>query len=371
MAFTLALYYPWIDITNEDWLKSAVLYWDKIRTVVPESIKTPYSTRTALELHDVGILTPLRVQSDMEEIQSLTDDVVKYLDKPETAEFFLADELRPQMLIHTDKLSMSVQRLASIHPEKLSSEVRYALENSKVLSGQSGGWYEVDARFADFYMTLLATRLSERVGAGLLTDRPTNNKLAISVKLDASLDNQVSQMRKRIREYDAYGQREIAPATLAQGMLVDLILQRIRIAPETPVNKIIKFRRKHADELGRFRSKIDLLTQTVSSDLPIQNLRQKVKDIYHNEVFPSLKDLNKGLRAHGIRWFTENYLKVAFLSTSSTSVIALLGLSVPQALLVSGGISLTASAILYNLDKAQTLSKNPFAYILATEKAFT
>ena len=31
-----ALYYPFIDIQNEKWLKTALLYWDEIRTIVPE-----------------------------------------------------------------------------------------------------------------------------------------------------------------------------------------------------------------------------------------------------------------------------------------------------------------------------------------------
>ena len=34
MAFTRALYYPTIDITNDEWLKTAVLFWDEINTIV-------------------------------------------------------------------------------------------------------------------------------------------------------------------------------------------------------------------------------------------------------------------------------------------------------------------------------------------------
>ncbi|UCZ56412.1 hypothetical protein LGV61_11870 [Desulfurispirillum indicum] len=39
MAFTKSLYYPWIDIPDEAWLKTAGLYWDKIQTIVPSSIE--------------------------------------------------------------------------------------------------------------------------------------------------------------------------------------------------------------------------------------------------------------------------------------------------------------------------------------------
>jgi hypothetical protein len=38
MAFTKSLYYPWIEIKDEAWLKNAFLYWDTIQTIVPESV---------------------------------------------------------------------------------------------------------------------------------------------------------------------------------------------------------------------------------------------------------------------------------------------------------------------------------------------
>ena len=41
MAFTKALYYPWIDIKDESWLKTTILYWNHIQTIVPESFDNP------------------------------------------------------------------------------------------------------------------------------------------------------------------------------------------------------------------------------------------------------------------------------------------------------------------------------------------
>jgi hypothetical protein len=47
-----------------------------------------------------------------------------------------------------------------------------------------------------------------------------------------------------------------------------------------------------------------------------------------------------------------------------------LGLSVPYALLVGAGASLTMSTILYNRAKSKILRQNPFSYMLLTEKTF-
>jgi hypothetical protein len=37
-----ALYYPHIDIEDGAWLRSAVLFWDEIKTISPNSVKKPY-----------------------------------------------------------------------------------------------------------------------------------------------------------------------------------------------------------------------------------------------------------------------------------------------------------------------------------------
>jgi len=301
MSFTVALYYPWIDINDESWLKSAALYWETIRTIVPESIHEPYSTRTALEFQDAGVLVPLRVHSRMNEIEGLAEDILNYLSSPEAAEMLVADRLPSCHRVHVDKLPETLHRLARINPDKLPYEVQRILERAQgALGYRRDGWYNVDERFASFYMTLLATRLSERIGAGLLTDFPASNRLSVSAKLDAQQRDLFGQMRRR-REFDAYPPRRTIPSTLAQGMLVNLIMKKIGIDPETPPGKILKFREDHAVELGRLREKIGSLTESISSDSPIEHLQQRAHDVYQNSVLPALHSLERGLTASAIR----------------------------------------------------------------------
>ena len=82
----------------------------------------------------------------------------------------------------------------------------------------------VDSVFADFYMTLLATRLAERTGAGLLTPMTASHKLSLAVKADSTLTGFIRRRSRHEREFEAWGPRRGMPATLAQGMLVDLIV---------------------------------------------------------------------------------------------------------------------------------------------------
>ena len=39
MSFGHALYYPYINLTNKNWVKHALLFWDNISRIVPQSIE--------------------------------------------------------------------------------------------------------------------------------------------------------------------------------------------------------------------------------------------------------------------------------------------------------------------------------------------
>ena len=54
---------PWIDVRDEAWLKTVLLYWDSVHTIVPESIDASYSTVTGRALQDAQFLVPHRVHS--------------------------------------------------------------------------------------------------------------------------------------------------------------------------------------------------------------------------------------------------------------------------------------------------------------------
>lgn len=183
-----ALYYPWIDVRDETWLKTALLYWDSVRTIVPESIDAPYSTDTGRALQDAEFLVPLRVRSGMAEIEDLAGDVLTYLGSAEGAELLIAGHGGRRRDIHVEKFPDELGRLADIHPEKLPYQIRHLLHDLAANRDRGGDWLRVDEKFANFYMTLLASRLADRVGARLLTSLAAADRLAVSARFDAQLN---------------------------------------------------------------------------------------------------------------------------------------------------------------------------------------
>ena len=372
-----ALFYPWIEIKDDQWLKTSLLYWDELRTIVPESIRNPYQTDSTIALSEEGILSPMRVRSDMEEIEDLSESVLTYLSTNEGARLVASNGYRGS-IIHEEKLPYQFEKFADIHPEKLPSKIRNELGHLFSDSNRDGEWLTVDSGFADFYMTLLATKLSERTGASLVTDNSMANDLAVSVHLDAPLGQKVGNTfgdewhwrRRRHREYNAFGPKRRHPSAVAEGLLANLAISKINISEITPIQDLIDFKRKYSDEFGRFHKAIRDLCSGLSGDMPVEALQENVGTIYKNEVEPSVNAIKAALDGKKIKWKAEGLMKLAFMSASSYSALAIAGLSTPVALLAGAGISLIAMGVLHNIEKKEQMRNDPFAYLLSAESEF-
>jgi len=358
MGFTKALFYPTIDIKNEDWLKNAVLFWDEINTIVPSSIDNPYQENTTQYLSDEGILKPMRVNPDIDFIEDLTTDTLNYLNTNEGFQLLTQGQGRNYTL-HRDKLPRDISRLFEIHPEKLPYEIQHQLQHNLTRDG----WYHVDSSFAIFYMTLLANKICEEKSIALLADDALTSNLTDKVRLD-------NQIAIKGRDYDFHRHfRREKYIHLAQGLLTNLIIQGVKISPTSSLEDIINFKKRHRDELGLFRTNIAKLTKDIGGDVPLEALRQQVEDIYNDEFLPAYNNFKKALDGSGIKWVSDNFMKVSVISTSATALpMALLGLTLPQALIAGAGVSLITSLISYNEDKKDSLRNNPYSFLLAVEK---
>lgn len=367
VPFSSALYYPHIDVKNDRWLRSAVLFWDSIRTIVPVSYSDPYSSDVARELSDEGVLVPVRVSSDMEEIESLTDTVLDFLTDPVSASVMFSTENHPSRRIHPEKMSYELRHLMDIHPEKLPYEIRSQL--GRALNDQ--GWYEVEPGFARFYMTLLASQLSNRLGLGLITESSTADQLAIAVQKGKPIGSNTvdAPTRRRFgRDFQAYGSRRKLPHEVTPGLLIDLIVQSIELPPNLLVRDLLKFKKDHREELALFRREVSKLSADIPSDISVEALRQAVHDQYEAQVLPAMKSLRHSLQAQGWDAALNGFLKVSFFTAAPTSVAIFAGLPSSLALLAGAGVSLTASAILLANQQRRTTIDNPYSYLLSLER---
>jgi len=360
MTNTKALFYPTIEIENENWLKSNLLFWDKIKTIVPESINSPYNNDTTRILADRGVLIPEIINPDHHIVSSLSENILEFLNTEEGVRLLAPSRnisrLHEDKLarIHNKKLGARIERLLRLHPEKMSHELRYMIED-----GVAGDWVFVNTSFAAYYMTMLANQICDYNGFQLLTDNALCSNLSNKVKTGIK---SLTYVRKSYRP-------ESLNQQLAHGIFINLAIQRIDFHSSTNVVDILSFKKDHQDSLGLFRKNIKKLLKDVSPDASMGAMREEVESIYHDDYLPSFNNLKKELDSSNLKWTCDNFAKIGFFSVSSTSIpMYLLGLTVPQALLAGAGVSIITSLISYNLEKQKKLRENPYNYLLEIEK---
>src|SRR3712207_3136444 len=75
----IALYYPFIHIKDDDWLKVAALYWDRVGRIVPAGFKT-HDSHVAAKLAADGFLFDLTIGRDKktnDAIEEIGADLVR------------------------------------------------------------------------------------------------------------------------------------------------------------------------------------------------------------------------------------------------------------------------------------------------------
>ena len=355
MAFTRGLYYPWIDFRSTDWLRSAILYWDTLHTIVPASIRHPYSSPVTEELVDAGVVQPLRVNPQLPELSRVAEGAIAYLSSPEGAAVVTGATHLGVAHLHPDKLPRELRRMIGLHPQKLAYTLRRDLRH--LLEEGSDGWLHVDPRFAAYYMTLLAREFANSAGVGLIADAPDHHSLASAARLDVQRAL-LAASRPHVGHWDGDA------SLLAQGMLGQLSIASLQIDPSISTSKLLRFRKLHEDELGRFRIEVARLASSISPELPIDALRQSVQDIYKNEVRPAFNAFKRALRGSRIRWTVGGATSVAFFSSGAAAVPqGLIGLGASEALLAGAGLSMLANVVLYNVARSEDLTRNPYTYL--------
>jgi hypothetical protein len=183
MKTNKALFYPTIEINNEDWLKSNLLFWDEIKTIVPESFKNPYNNRTTSILSERGILIPEVVNPDREEVKDSSEYILEFINTEEGLQLldpsdqFARIHTDKMAFLHNEKLGREFKRMLRLHPMKVADKLRYMFGDDL-----RDGWLSVSSSFGSYYLTMLANKICEEQGMRLLTDNPLCSNLSNKVK---------------------------------------------------------------------------------------------------------------------------------------------------------------------------------------------
>ena len=350
--FNTALYYPTIEITNDRWLKSVALFWDRIETIVPQEMEHPYKRRTTKLLEEEGFLFPHRVDPFCEEVVDLTDDLERFCETKAGRMAFMRREAQQNERFNAwDGLSDSrgVDRYQSffLHASKLPYTARDRF-NELI---DADGYVKVSEHFMKYYMALLANRICQLNNMSLLTDRVYMNNLS---------NEALIQGLKR-----PFGEQEEDDRL---GLMYKIVVDNIDLDPATPIDKIIRFKKNRQDELGAFRNEMLRLVSFDTTGMTIADIENEVRSIYINCVTPAVNNLRGALRDARMDWLN------AFTSYTLTGVVSsLFAYANPLTIIpIATGslISITLSSVMYKRKLNQEEARNPYTYLLKMGDVF-
>jgi hypothetical protein len=353
-----ALYYPYIDITDAAWLRSALLFWDTVQTIVPDSLETPYQTPDSSTCFKEGVLVPLRCGDYTEVIDDLSKRTLEILQAPSPIAFDprvavadpnLLDILRAirtgtRVSMHPDKLGNH------LHPEKVSEELRTLFERAKDRAGID--WMVVNKPFSDIYMATLAMLIARKAQSAPVTNGAANHGSALLAMLSDSPD----------------------VTSAERGTLVTLTMENLTIDPATRVDKIIDFKRARGAQLAEFHSKLDQLESEVADAEDSREIQVKAEAVYKKYIRKGLDDLAASLRDASIQSAWEGIHRAIFFAVPAQSTLAAVSNQLPYSHAIQLGVgafvTLTDITIKTFFARRKIKNSSPFTYVMDATRKF-
>ncbi len=269
MSNGVTLYYPFIHPRDENFMKAALLFWSKVRRIVPESVT-------------VGD----KVDGDTESVQKLTDSGLLISTDPApytkvTSETFLKilDTSQVDLRIGKSEAEELRTRHVNIHVEKIAYEILVALDERGV-ARRSGDWVTMRDEVGILYMHCLASSMSDAMSAPLLADSTAHAEFGETFLFNPLLTSDLARATR------------LNPTeTLLQ---LGLPLPTPEALAGVTIDKVIRFVNRNASEKQAFRNAIEGILQAASEVTDSNELADYLSD-KRTSIQSAIKNLEKSL----------------------------------------------------------------------------
>ena len=280
--FGIALYYPFINVQDIDWLKCALLYWDGIRCITPSP---DYFEGDIEYLFDKGLIKPTNPKEySMGASVKFVRKIQEYCHNQ--------GELDVKVRNYLEKKFPQL-KYVTIHNEKLCEKVFQEMGHKVILGGFEDGiseFYQAQPYISALYLMVLAAEMSKKINAPMLTDILG-----------------LSGLGQRILWSD-----EIVPSVdEPENFLLQLDIQfpSAKELMNLTFDDIIIFRKNRTDERRRFRRAVEEIRRHAQGIKDTNALTDYLND-QKQEIQQAIDDHNKSLRDIGIKNFTSSVLAV-------------------------------------------------------------
>jgi hypothetical protein len=375
-----ALYYPYIHIRDEQWLKTAALYWPSIYRLVPDDyFRSDGRTSAAFYLANIlRTVDPWAFTAGMENelAQALGrhgDDLVR--------EFSVERALADFDGVPFGDLGPDVPALGWIHiakfPERLLTQLcdmglaqqgRADLPATAHRGAVMAEWIGLHPTLAGAYMTVLARRVGQEAGYDPLTDQADLRRATVNGNVAAAL--------RLLGVGDDTDDAAAAPRLEGDGVetYVTLALTYVRpgnlddVSPEV----ILRCRADLEEELQAFREYVAGQQHELSALAGIAHNRQRLEAFAEHvtqTIEVPLRKLERGLALHRMEPTRSLLLAGSF---TPPAVVAALTDNAPVAA-TTAGVAATIGGAWWSVSAARRSAKqaSPVGYLLDVRDRLT
>lgn len=353
MSFGHALYYPHINLTNKNWIKHALLFWDNISRIVPHSVDPTDSEDIIKIKYESDFIKDYRPErwDTSETFNKFAENLKSIL---ESDRFFndryfrVAGQNRNYNRNYREKRHF-FSELANlngtyIHVEKIDHRLKeYLFDIGIAIPGQSEweDWVKVDSEIGLLYMTYFAKSISKNQSLPIVTD--IEESFSASLYFESLINSDYNEQF----EYK-----------LGNLLIESVIPKNIN---DVPLDKLLEIRNKYDDERTAFFNEIATLTDSIT-EIKNENALKDAINLHSKVIKKEVKQLEKLYSAHKIETINKS------LSVSIPTSLTSLADFVPdpaKPIVLAGGImfGIISAACSVRKEKLE-LQANPKSYLL-------
>lgn len=353
MSFGHALYYPHINLTNKNWVKHALLFWDNISRIVPQSVEPSDGEDIIKIKYESGFIKDYRPKrwDTSQAFQEFSRELRPILESDNffNDRFFERERHRRNYTRdYQDRrrfFSDMVQTSGTyIHVEKMEPRLKeYLFEIGIAVPGQHEweDWVKIDNEIGLLYMTYFAKSISKNKSLPIVTD--VEQSFSASLYFESPINS----------DYNNQFEYKLG------NLLIETVVPKN--INDVPLEKILDIRRKYDDERTAFFNEISNLSNSITG-LDNGSALKDALNQHSKIILKETKHLEQLYNTHKIETASK------FLSISLPTTIASLTEYVPneaKPFVAVGGVlfGLVSAANAVKKEKLE-LKENPKSYLL-------
>lgn len=334
------LYYPSIRIEDGPWLRNAVLYWDKIASIVPGVDYRNENSREIEYLHREGFYEPI-YPIELEEDTALLEE--------------FCDQVKEQLNLHGNRANQSKMNKVHVNKTllgereinmmKTPQSILDFLLSTGIAKRKDQDWIYMTDRDSFTYMSLLAKFLAKR-----------HNGMQIGTDMRASF----------MSPFILDGTRS---SSSEKQIYLNMAINRILPCPQmggVSIEDLIEFKNEHKKELGSFRRRINEYQYHIDSCCNIDEMNERI-DEFKRAIEDDMNEIEEYMK---LRWKEVVKGTVTALCPLGLTYFEMKGYLPQNTSLAVGAVAGIRAAFRY-VKKDFTLNNNAFLFSAKQEGIFT